>query len=134
MPTKHRFDGKWYYFQIRDGIFPPEPLLLEEAVLVIPDKTNGKVEPSSSTIHGKRITSGTADPKENTLDLVVEEPGNNTRTYKGERIKDFPGGGQPLLVIIGRFLDVPLRPLADAKRGVKAPPLTQDEGTWVIIK
>jgi hypothetical protein len=130
MPTKHRFDGKWIYFQYRDGALPGVPPLRQEAVLVIPDRTNGIVDPSS-TIHGKRITSGTADPQENTLELFVTEPGN-IRHYLGERVKDFPGGKEPLLIITGRFKDYaqPIK-LADQKNSKL---LAQDEGTWIIIK
>lgn len=115
--AKHKYDGKWRYFENPDGgddVFTQG----REMKLTIPAE-DGIVDKANSSHNGEEV-SGNA--RKNGVTLSRKRTGN-TRTLHGTTMFEVPlSSGDVFVVIMGRFIDDGLE--------LK----TQMQGDWIITK
>ena len=114
--AKHRFDGRWNYFEMPQGADVLTPGRLMK--LTIPDES-GNVDENESSHAGFKVDGEVTNSR---VDLIRTGPGNHQRKLSGTVVFDQRCGDVEQIVIAGKFVDDNSK-LED-----------QNEGTWVITK
>lgn len=117
--AKHDFDGNWKYYEMGIDNYPPQP---EQLKLVIPDETNGKLEPGSKKMHDLTGNADAASIK------MKEYDAQAAVDVDYEAILVIKDGNRR--VLIGKWTDNNARALKRKDGKLNG----QEEGTWVATK
>lgn len=115
--AKHKFDGRWNYFEMPHDDSTTVPSDGPDMILAIPDE-GGDVDADHSTQDGHRLDGHASNRR---LDLERTEEGN-TRTLNGRVVFEEVIDQVRYVVIVGRFVD--------RDKALRA----QNEGTWIVTK